>query len=69
MRKIKTTEDALGQPLLVRSAGGSAGGGSELTPLAKSLLNRFRLIHGQVNQKADLFFDDTFAPTLHVNPD
>lgn len=64
--KIKTTEDALGQPLLVRSTGGSSGGGSELTPLAKSLLKRFRMIHGQVNHKADAFFDDTFAPTLHL---
>ncbi|MBU0992513.1 MAG: LysR family transcriptional regulator [Proteobacteria bacterium] len=65
--KIKTTEEALGQPLLVRNTGGAAGGGSALTPLAKSLLNRFRLIHGQVNDKADEFFDEKFAPRLYID--
>ena len=36
--KIKATEEGLGQPLLIRNAGGKTGGGSELTPLARTLL-------------------------------
>ena len=63
--KIKTTEEALGQPLLVKCAGGSAGGGSALTPLAESLLERFGRMHSQVNEQADLFFDETFLPRLN----
>lgn len=62
--KIKTTEEALGQPLLVKNTGGSAGGGSVLTPLAISLLERFRFIHSQVNEQSDLYFDEQFAPRL-----
>ena len=31
--KIKVTEEALGKPLLVKSQGGSAGGGSTASPL------------------------------------
>ncbi len=62
--KIKTTEDALGKPLLVKNTGGKSGGGSQLTPYAKSLLKKFKDIHCLINEKADNYFDDVFAPKL-----
>ncbi len=66
--KIRTTEEALGYPLLIRNAGGASGGGSALTPLAQSLIKRFRVLHQQVNKQADTFFDEKFAPRLKSAP-
>jgi molybdate transport system regulatory protein len=63
--KIKTTEEALGQPLLIRNTGGTAGGGSALTPLAKALLQRFRTVQQQVIDKVDKSFDEKFIPKLY----
>lgn len=62
--KIRTTEEALGRPLLVRNAGGTTGGGSALTPLAKALLNHFRAVHRQVNDQADKSFETRFTSEL-----
>ncbi len=58
--KIKATEDALGEPLLSRSTGGAKGGGSELTPVAKSLLKHFRKVHKHVINESDDFFEGQF---------
>lgn len=62
--KIRTTEEALGCSLLVRNTGGAAGGGSALTPLARTLLARFRAIHLQVSDQADRSFEKKFIPEL-----
>ncbi len=63
--KIKATEEGLGEPLLTRSAGGAKGGGSELTPVAKSLLNHFRKVHRHVINEADGFFEETFDKIIN----
>ncbi len=62
--KINATEEGLGKPLLVRNTGGAAGGGSQLTPLAESLLKEFRKIHEHVNNETDDFFDNIFQSKL-----
>ncbi len=62
--KIKTTEESIGRPLLKKKAGGAAGGGSELTSLAISLIEEFRKMHGHVNRETDLFFDAVFSSSL-----
>ena len=58
--KIKATEDRLGQPLLSRRVGGAQGGGSELTPLGKALVERFRQLQDLTEQTADSIFRDLF---------
>jgi molybdate transport system regulatory protein len=58
--KIKVTEEALGKPLLVKSQGGSAGGGSTLTPYAHMLMDRYRALSRIVDDQADTLFESGF---------
>jgi molybdate transport system regulatory protein len=59
--KIKATEERIGQPLLARRVGGSEGGGSELTPLGKALVGRFRDLQKLTEEAADDLFQSLFA--------
>ncbi|MEH0019502.1 MAG: LysR family transcriptional regulator [Desulfobacter sp.] len=65
--KIKATEEGLGHPLLIRNAGGRTGGGSQLTPLARKLLEEFRKVHAHVLDESDTFFADVFEK--EISPD
>jgi molybdate transport system regulatory protein len=58
--KIKVTEEALGQPLLVKSQGGSAGGGSTLTPYAYTLMERYLALSRIIDTQADDLFESGF---------
>ncbi|WP_022665205.1 winged helix-turn-helix domain-containing protein [Desulfospira joergensenii] len=62
--KIKATEEGLGRPLLVRNAGGTAGGGSQLTPLARRLLKEFTKVHSHVLSESDQFFNTVFEKKI-----
>ena len=62
--RIKATEERLGQPLLVRSIGGTAGGGSRLTPFAEALIERFQKMHREVSIDADGLFETHFQSPL-----
>jgi molybdate transport system regulatory protein len=62
--KIKATEDRLGVPLLARQVGGAQGGGSELTPLGKELVERFRRLQALIQNAADTLFEDFLAGGL-----
>ena len=55
--KIKTTEECLGQPLLIRNVGGALGGGSQLTTFAKTILKQFRQLHRSVRKQSDKTFE------------
>ncbi|WP_245589031.1 winged helix-turn-helix domain-containing protein [Desulfatirhabdium butyrativorans] len=46
--RITATEKRMGRQLLTRNVGGSSGGGSRLTPFAKTLLESFREIHRRI---------------------
>lgn len=59
--RIKATEVRLGSELLIRSAGGSSGGGSHLTPFAQTLVKQFRKLHRHVNDKSDAAFEKDIA--------
>ncbi len=59
--KIKATEERLGQSLLTRRAGGSQGGGSELTPLGNALLERFDQLQVLTEKTADSIFEGLFT--------
>ncbi len=59
--KIKITEEGLGEALLIKNAGGAAGGGSKLTPLALDLIEQFKKLHRHVNHETDLFFNNEYS--------
>ena len=54
--RIRATEERLGELLLVRTIGGSSGGGSQLTPFARMLLNQFEELHREIRQHSDRQF-------------
>ncbi|MFO7712962.1 winged helix-turn-helix domain-containing protein [Desulfosarcina sp.] len=58
--KIKVTEAALGRPLLVKSQGGSTGGGSILTPYAHTLMERYLALSRLIDTQADHLFESGF---------
>jgi molybdate transport system regulatory protein len=58
--KIKITEEALGKPLLVKSHGGCAGGGSTLTPYARTLMERYLVLSRIIDTQADDLFESGF---------
>lgn len=60
--RIRATENRMGRQLLTRNIGGAAGGGSQLTPFAKILLENFRDIHRRVvNESNRLFQEEILA--------
>ena len=58
--KLRATEKRLGQPLLDRKTGGPQGGGSNLTPFAKEILERFEKLQTLTRDSADELFRDLF---------
>lgn len=63
--KIKATEEGMGSPLLLRITGGAAGGGSQLTDLARALMAEFKKMHGHIIHSADIFFENEFSKQLN----
>lgn len=62
--KIKATEERLGQPILRKQTGGAHGGGSQLTPFARTLVDRFQQLEDLSRSTADAFFSGVFAGPL-----
>ena len=62
--RIKATEERLGEQLLVRNIGGSAGGGSQLTPFALNLMEKFQELHLHVVKDSDSFFSQNFIRAI-----
>ena len=58
--RIAASEQRLGNPLLVRNAGG----GSQLTPFAEALMERFRALHRTVEIESDALFETVLANPL-----
>lgn len=54
--RIRATEERLGESLLVRTIGGSSGGGSQLTPFARMLLDQFGKLHQEIRRHSDKEF-------------
>lgn len=59
-RLVKTLEAALGEPVLAVSRGGSARGGSELTPAGRKFLERFEALDEAVKKAAEKLLAKTF---------
>jgi len=54
--RITATENRMGRQLLTRNIGGASGGGSQLTPFAKILLENFRDIHRRIALESDRLY-------------
>ncbi|SMC27645.1 molybdate transport system regulatory protein [Desulfacinum hydrothermale DSM 13146] len=65
--KIPATEQRLGRPLLTKKIGGSRGGGSDLTPFAKALAQRYRTLQALTEAAADRLFEDVFTRDMPEN--
>ena len=59
--RIRQMEEGLGYPLVQRRTGGRDGGGSTLTPEARSLLRRFEEIEADVAAYVGRQYQDVFA--------
>ena len=58
--RIKATEERLGKQMLIRNVGGASGGGSRLTPFAKSLVEQFHRLHKNILTQSDDIFEKKF---------
>jgi molybdate transport system regulatory protein len=65
--RIHATEERLGRELLFKKKGGSTGGGSQLTPLALALLERFETIRHRIEQETDAVFEKNLGTQLDLN--
>ena len=64
--RIKATEERLNQQMLIRNVGGSAGGGSKLTPFAKSLMEQFQRLHKNILTQSDDLFEVKFKNKICI---
>ena len=65
--RVHATEERLGQNLLIKKTGGTKGGGSQLTPLAEELLERFDRIRTNIENKTDLLFAEDLGARMIIN--
>jgi len=59
-RLIRTLEDRLGFPLLVRQVGGTAGGGSQVTPQARRLMRQYTALREDVEKTLAQLYEKHF---------
>ena len=62
--KIKASEQRLGQPLVRKHIGGPQGGGSQLTPFAKILVERFRQLYTVSQTTSQALFKGLFIDSM-----
>jgi len=58
---IHKAEEKLGIPLLDRTVGGAAGGGSKLTPQAEEFMKRYEMFHAEAKQSLKTLFEKYFV--------
>ncbi|MBT8338913.1 MAG: LysR family transcriptional regulator [Desulfatitalea sp.] len=67
--RIDATEKRLGKKLLQKQSGGTAGGGSQLTPLAETLIEKFGEIQNRIEAATDVLMKKELGVQLDVgNP-
>jgi molybdate transport system regulatory protein len=67
-RILHAAEERLGFALLDRSVGGSLGGGSQLTPRAKDLVERYRGLRTDADVALEEVFQRHFADWVDPEP-
>jgi molybdate transport system regulatory protein len=64
--RINATEKRLGKKLLMKQSGGSAGGGSQLTPLAEFLIEQYGNIQQYIEKETDSLIKKAFETQLTI---
>jgi len=59
--RITATENRLGKKLLIRKSGGASGGGSQLTPLAETMLAQYESVQKDIEKITDKKFREALA--------
>ncbi len=59
-RMVKTTQQALGFPLLITAIGGKKGGGAIVTPECQDFLRRYMAFELQAREAIDRIFEESF---------
>lgn len=67
-RLIRILEQRLGFPLLERKIGGPSGGGSQITPKAKELMNVYQRFRKEVNDALGEIYQKHFGSSPHSIP-
>lgn len=65
--RIKATEERLGEKLLIKTIGGPFGGGSQLTPLAETLLEQFQTAQKHIEEETDKTMEHLLGAHLNLN--
>jgi molybdate transport system regulatory protein len=65
--RITATEKRLGKKLLIRKSGGASGGGSQLTPLAETMIAQYESVQKDIEQMTDKKFHDALNAHLIIN--
>ncbi len=60
-RLLRSLEQELGCPLLIKKAGGERGGGSELTPQAGDLIQRYQSFRNAARSALQEIFQEHFT--------
>jgi molybdate transport system regulatory protein len=65
--RITATENRLGKKLLIRKSGGASGGGSQLTPLAETMIAKYESVQKDIEQVTDDKFHEALGESLIIN--
>jgi len=65
--RINATETRLGKKLLRKKSGGSSGGGSQLTPFAEMIIERFEYIQNKIENHTDLLIKEELGDQLNID--
>jgi molybdate transport system regulatory protein len=65
--RITATEQRLGKKLLIKRSGGAAGGGSQLTELAETLMTQYESVQKCVENITDEHFKNALGEHLPIN--
>ncbi len=65
--RINASESRLGEKLLEKTKGGTTGGGSQLTPLAESIIEQFDMVQQRIEKKTDTLFNRSLGGQLNLN--
>ncbi|MFZ5652076.1 MAG: winged helix-turn-helix domain-containing protein [Bacillota bacterium] len=60
-RLIKSIEGRLGYPLIQSRVGGAAGGGSEVTPQGRILMEKYSFFREEVKENLEMLFQKHFG--------
>lgn len=67
--RISATEERLGKKLLTKQKGGAKGGGSQLTPLAEALVEKFHYLQKKIIRETDAEFEKIITSNLFSEED